>query len=320
MANGKPWGRPEAWITVVLLLGTACALPVQTPNVVAGYSNLIVTVGNLETSVAFYQDLIGLEVFSLRPGSPDNKVVNPYVAKVSGSPAGVVFGSAILKLPGAGFNLLMTEFGNVDRTRREANVGDTGATTLVLIVKDLDGPFQALKKAGARIVSGGGAPVDLPDYSRSVVVRDADGFLVQLVQPARLPANGPGESGNILSAHVRLTASRLDDTIRFYKNVLGFEFPAASAGGLPGMAQAFEFVEYKGGAKASPFKQLRDPGTAAFSMSVRNVDATLAAMKASKAPVVSTGAEPAVSPNGGRNVFVRDPDGFFLELEGPPAR
>lgn len=303
-----------------LLLGTALALPGQAPNPVAGYSNLIVTVGNLETSVAFYRDLLGLEVLSLRPGNPDNKVVNPYVAKVSGSPAGVVFGSAILKLPGAGFNLLMTEFGNVDRTRREANIGDAGATTLVLVVKDLDGPFQALKKAGARIVTEGGAPVDLPDHSRSVMVRDADGFLVQLVHPSRLSGSGPIESGNILSAHVRLTVNRLDDTTRFYRNVLGFEFPSASAGGLPGMAPPFEFIEHKDGARASPFTRLRDPGTAAFSLSVPDLDALLAAMKASRAPVVSAGAEPAVSPNGGRNVFVQDPAGFFLELEGPIAR
>jgi catechol 2,3-dioxygenase-like lactoylglutathione lyase family enzyme len=314
-------------MVAALLLGTARALPGQTPpnpapgsGPVTGYSNLIVTVDNLETSVAFYRDLIGLEVLSMRPGSPDNKFVNLYAAKVSGSPAGVVFGSAILKLPGAGFNLLMTEFGNVDRTRREAGVGGTGATTLVLIVKDLDGPFQALKKAGARIVTRGGAPADLLDHSRSVMVRDADGFLVELVHPARLSGSGPLERGNILSAHVRLTVSRLDDTIRFYKDVLGFEFPSASAGGLPGMAPSFEFIEHKVGAKASPFERLRDPGTAAFSLSVRNVDALLAAMKASGAPVVSAGAEPAVSPNGGRNVFVRDPDGFFLELEGPSAR
>jgi catechol 2,3-dioxygenase-like lactoylglutathione lyase family enzyme len=254
----------------------------------------------------------------------------------------VVFSSAILRLPGAGFNLLMTEFGDVDRSRREANPRNPGASTFVLIVKDLDRPFHTLKREGARVVTRGGVPVDLPDHSRSVVVRDADGFLVQLLQPGHLPATELPESGNVLSAHVRLTVHRLDDAIAFYRGVLGFDLSSPSTrlsdpdtqklidvhgaqwristGGLPGTGQSFEFVEYENGGEASPFKQLRDPGTPAFSMSVRSVDALLTAVRASGAPVVSVGKEPVVSPNGGRNIFIRDADGFFLELEGPSGR
>ena len=333
-------------MAAVLVCGTAHSLPAQTqPNPgsgpVARYSNLIFTVDKLEASVAFYRDLLGLEVLSLRRGSPEDRIVGPYVAKVSGSPDGVVFSSAILKLPGAGFNLLMTEFGNVDRVKREANIRDRAAVTLVLVVKDLEQPFQALKKAGARIVTKGGVPEDLPDHSRSVVVRDIDGFLVQLLRPAQPPTDGSA-SGNILAAHVRLTVSHLDETNAFYRGVLGFELSPASArisdpytqsvmnllharwristGGLPGTGPSFEFIEFSNGIKTSPFTRLRDPGMPAFSLSVRNVDDLLAAMKAKGAPVISEGREPVVSPTGGRNVFVRDPDGFFLELEGPTAR
>jgi catechol 2,3-dioxygenase-like lactoylglutathione lyase family enzyme len=333
-------------IVAFLLLITAKSLAGQTQErlppssgPVAKYSNLIFTVGKLEASVAFYRDLIGLEVLSLRRGSPNDKVVGPYVAKVSGSPPAVVFSSAILRLPETGFNLLMTEFGNVDRIRREANLRDTNATMLVLTVRDLDRPYGALKKAGARIVTPGGAPLELPDHSRGVVVRDVDGFLVQLVQPAHMPATDRVAGQNILSAHIRLTVNSLHATAAFYSNVLGFDVSPASArtsdpyvqsllnlprtrwqistGGLPGTRRSFEFIEYVGGKNPSPFKSLRDPGTPAFSMGVRNVDKLLAAMKTNGVVIISDGAEPALSPNGGRNVFVRDPSGFFLELEGP---
>jgi catechol 2,3-dioxygenase-like lactoylglutathione lyase family enzyme len=136
-----------------------------------------------------------------------------------------------------------------------------------------------------------------------------------------------------------LTVDSLDATTAFYRNVLGFDVSPASArtsdpyvqsllnltrirwqistGGLPGTERSFEFIEYGGGKNPSHFKSLRDPGTPAFSMGVRNVDKLLAAMKVNGMPIISDGAEPALSPNGGRNAFVRDPSGFFLELEGP---
>ncbi len=349
MAGATFCGGRRGWIAAFLLFGATPPLPGQAQpqprpasnsGPVASYSNLIFTVSNLEASVAFYRDLIGLEALSVRRGSPGDTIVGPYVAKVSGSPAGVVFSSAILRLPGAGFNLLLTEFGNVDRTHREANPRDVGATVLVLIVRDLDPLYNALKKRSARIVTRGGAPVDLPDHSRSVVIRDVDGFLVQLLQPAHAADSAGPE--NILSARLRLTVRRLDDIMAFYGSVLGFQLSPAvrvsdpfaqrlmdmpraawrrSTGGLPGAGESFEFIQYgRRREAASPFERLRDPGTPAFSLGVRNIDALLTAIKANGSPIVSEGGQPAASPNGGRNVFIRDPSGFFLELEGPSER
>jgi catechol 2,3-dioxygenase-like lactoylglutathione lyase family enzyme len=322
----------------VLLAQEEHVSPVFGP--VVKYSNLIVTVDNVERSAAFYRNVFGLEMLSLNRRAAGDTVVNPYVARVSASPLGMVFASAILKLPGAGFNLLLTEFTNVDRDPTVRNVGEPGTAALILTVRDVDRTLESSKSAGARIVTQGGAPVELSDHSRSVVVRDLDGFLLQLVQPAG--RGGIPESGNVLSASVRITVGNLEKARAFYRETLGFAFPAASdlaadsaaqkvwglskaswrasTGGLPIVGASYELIEFSsktGGPNRKPMR-LRDPGTAAFSMSVRDVDELLSSMKARGARIVSAGAEPVMSPNGGRNIFVQDRDGFFLELEGTP--
>ncbi len=304
------------------------------------YSNLIFTVGNLERSVAFYRDQLGLKLLSMSRRPSGDKIVNPYVAKVSGSPPEVVFASAILKLPGAGFNLLLTEFGDVDRNPRRPDVRESGNAALILSVRDLDRALQELKNARVRMATERDVPLELEDHSRAVAVLDPDGFLIELLQPSS--RSEVPDSGKVLAARVRLTVNQLEKSREFYRKTLGFKLSAASrfstdnsletlwgaamgvsrksTGGLPGMESSHEFVEFKPRATAGRVKHLRDPGISAFSVGVGDVDRLLSAMRASGARVISTGAEPAVSPNGGRNVFVQDLDGFFWELEGAQGR
>ncbi|MEI9815275.1 MAG: VOC family protein [Acidobacteriota bacterium] len=65
-----------------------------------------------------------------------------------------------------------------------------------------------------------------------------------------------------------------------------------------------------------------DPGSPAFTMPVRDIDAAVAQWKAAGGTVVSTGGVAMKRANGSGNVFVRDPNGFMWELftrATPPA-
>jgi catechol 2,3-dioxygenase-like lactoylglutathione lyase family enzyme len=82
---------------------------------------------------------------------------------------------------------------------------------------------------------------------------------------------------------------------------------------VPGSSVHWEFIEFKD-ADRKPFHvKTSDPGAPVWSLRVRDVDAALKAVKAGGGVLASIGGEP-VKVGPGRNIFVRDPDGFLLEL------
>ena len=113
---------------------------------------VILFVGDLERSTAFYRDVIGL----------------PF------------------KLEGDGYVEFATQgarFGLYDRNRLEELTGQgPGAPghpggEVVFLVEDVDAEAARLRAAGAAILSG---PVDRPWGHRTLHVRDPDGFVVEL--------------------------------------------------------------------------------------------------------------------------------------------
>lgn len=113
---------------------------------------VILFVGDLERSVAFYRDVIGL----------------PF------------------KLRGDGYAEFATQgakFGLYDRNRLEELTGQeveapgSPGGEVVLLVEDVDAEAQRLRAAGATILNG---PVDRPWGHRTVHVEDPDGFVVEL--------------------------------------------------------------------------------------------------------------------------------------------
>jgi catechol 2,3-dioxygenase-like lactoylglutathione lyase family enzyme len=92
---------------------------------------------------------------------------------------------------------------------------------------------------------------------------------------------------------------------------------AASAGGAQ---MTIEAIEIKG-IHSRPYNPpLEDPGASYLKLIVRDLDATLAVLKSERVPVISEGGKPvqlAAWPGIGgelRAVFVRDPDGYPVEL------
>jgi catechol 2,3-dioxygenase-like lactoylglutathione lyase family enzyme len=157
-------------------------------------------------------------------------------------------------------------------------------------------------------------------------------------QPAGVPiVTG---NGNFFSPIVH----DLDKAVAFYRDGIGLETQGEPGNadknealrnmfGLPnakirwmiarpgGMRQGVEIVEISGAGGKPLERRPQDPGAFTLIVFVRDIDATLARVKAQGAPIVSAGGAPAVLPFGAghtaRMVVVKDPDGHFVEIVQP---
>jgi catechol 2,3-dioxygenase-like lactoylglutathione lyase family enzyme len=288
---------------------------------VVGILNYIHAVSNLEKTVAFYRDVLGLETAGPRP------FPNPAVPKLTNAP-GAELHLATMRIPNAGFGMELTDFRNVERKPGQANPTDPGAAALTLRVRDFDAAFAALKKSGAPIVSRSGQPVRLGDQGmRAVLARDPDGYLVAL-------ENAPD---NVVSASMDHMVGDLEASVRFYRDLLGFEFTGkmdfttdphlmdflgvpegtqfrVMRAAVPGTSARMLLYEFRGVARTPFHLRVPDPGCPAVALRVNDLDGLLQRMKAAGVKLVSAGGEPQqFSPNI-RNIFVEDPDGFHIEL------
>ena len=113
-------------------------------------SHAIHAVEDLDTTLAFYHDVFGLN------GMPQD-FPNPAVPLLTDAP-GVTLRMSMMPLPGA-MRFELTHFKGLERKPARATYTDPGAASIVLYVRDLDAAVANAKKANAPIVTTGGAPV-----------------------------------------------------------------------------------------------------------------------------------------------------------------
>jgi catechol 2,3-dioxygenase-like lactoylglutathione lyase family enzyme len=134
---------------------------------------------------------------------------------------------------------------------------------------------------------------------------------------------------NPTTHHTGLTVSDLDRSIEFYTELLGCTVESRfSVGGealqtavdTPGVSGTFahlrsgqtrvELVEYEPAEKASPPESIPRPGATHLAFAVEDVDAFLKELPDD----IESLSAPQTTESGTRIVFVRDPDGNFVEL------
>ena len=299
---------------------------------VSGVQNFIHSVENLDEAVTFYKTVFGLELSApLAPPNGNPMVLNLVNAK------GAKFRAAIFKIPGAAFGLELTEFTGIARKEGEPNHWDPGAADLALRVRDVDAAFNALKKAGAQIISRHGQPVKIGPPTgniRSVFARDPDGYILEVIQAEPIPADAP--AGLVVGANMGLTVGDTEKTLAFYRDLLGFDIKAGanfmgnpailemvgahagevkqSAGVVPGTNAKIEFYEFKG-VERKPFRlRIPDPGSVAISLQVNDVDGMVKKLKAAGVTIITTGGAAIQMGPMSKNVFVEDPNGVAVEL------
>jgi catechol 2,3-dioxygenase-like lactoylglutathione lyase family enzyme len=208
---------------------------------------------------------------------------------------------------------------------------------LVLTVRDIDAALAAAKKAGAAVVTEGGASLGIGpnNATRAIFVRDPDSFYVEFIQPNPLPATSAPAGTNVIGARFGSVVADAEKAAQFYRDRFGLEakvnawtsnenllkLSGLSGGQLrnatvtvPGTTLAWSFFEFKT-SDATPYRlRIPDPGAPAIGFQVRDLSAAFAALKASGGFVITTGDGRLQGPNGDSFAFTRDPNGILVEL------
>ncbi|HEY2383681.1 MAG TPA: VOC family protein [Terriglobia bacterium] len=314
-------------------------LSAQTTPVVQ-LQNLAHAVDSLDKTVPFYRDVIGLPVNGPRdPLAQQPQAIDDDMSRFTAT-KGAKFRGATFRIPNAAFGFELTEFSGVARKSSTPQLQDIGAATLVLEVRDMDRMVEKLKSAHTVIVTAGGSPVNpsgnAASRMRELLIRDPDGFFIELMQPDPIPAGAQGTTGGILGGSVSLSIEDSAKTVSFLRAAIGFNARPTGQlgtnpvvanlinlrgaqwrithGTIPGTTLDFGLIEYAGVPRAKFGLGAEDPGSPAFTMVVGNIDAALEQWKKAGGSVLSTGGQAIKRANGAGNVFVRDVNGFAWEL------
>lgn len=306
----------------------------QSKPKIRSLSHAIHAVDDLDTTLAFYREVFGLN------GMPQD-FPNPAVPLLTNAP-GVTLRMSMMQLPGA-MRFELTHFKGLERKPARASYTDPGAASIVLYVRDIDAVVANAKKANAPIVTTGGAPVEVTmakGKARSIVLRDPDGFFVQAVQET--PAAGAPE-GNVHRVSLAYTMESAEATSKFYSGLMGIELTGPSAfakdaatmkligapegtefrkltGTLPGPPAYVEFTEFHGVPRTKFHLRVRDPGAPAMAVQVFNLNGMVARMKAAGTNLISANGQIVDFGGGTHNIFVEDPNGMNIELFERPAK
>ena len=137
------------------------------------------TVQNLQKAIGLYRDALGLadttEAATASDWLPTALGLTRNEAKAH-----------VLEVPGSRLAIEFIQF--AAGSRRTGRIQDPGSTRLQLQVRDLDAAIEAVVRAGGRIVSTGGKPVELPAGRgaplRAAIVQDPDNLFLVLIQAA----------------------------------------------------------------------------------------------------------------------------------------
>ena len=297
-------------------------------------SHAIHAVDDLDTTLGFYRDVFGLK------GNPQD-FPNPAVPLLTNAP-GVTLRMSMLALPGR-MRFELTHFKGVERKPAQAKYTDPGAASIVFHVRDIDTALANARKANAPIVTTGGVPVEITTSTagkaRSIILRDPDGFFVQLIQDAAAAdaVQFDATQGNVHRVSLAYTMESAESTGKFYSGMMGVELSGPSAyskdatmlqlygapagtefrkisGLLPGPPAAVEFTEFRGVPRSKFHLRVRDPGAPAMAIQVVNLVGMVAQMKAAGTNLISANGEIVDFGNGVHNIFVEDPNGMNIEL------
>jgi catechol 2,3-dioxygenase-like lactoylglutathione lyase family enzyme/uncharacterized glyoxalase superfamily protein PhnB len=296
-------------------------------------------VGDLDKSYAFYRDAFGFDIKStaqIKKPAPASAAI----LKLTNSPDGTYFRNITVYSPGVEWYLEFTEFTNVQSHAAKFRLQDPGASYLRLRVRDIDKAVAAALKDGGSINSVGGQVMTM-GKNKVVMLKDPDGFFVEVTQPDAIPATAPADS-MVVGGNFVMVVQDADKAANFYKAQLGldtqvvgwnsnestmkmFGTPGAQMHRasifVPGTKLQLEFIQFKDIATNKPMNlRIADPGCSQLGLQVQDIDAAAAAFVSNGGSIETAGGI-TKRPNGGGGGFVRDLNGFLVELNqvAPPA-
>lgn len=290
-------------------------------------SILHLNVANLDRSLALFRDGLGFEV-TQPPGEP-----RPSTGLVN--EPGAMIRVTRVKAPAGSFIVELCEWSGTPLRPQQARIQDPGAVMLAMNVSDIDAKLAAVRQhAGVRVLTAGGQPyvsTGRGGENRAVMIRDENGFVIELVQNA-------GAQGPISTVNVYLTVADLARTVEFYNNAFGFSMMAPAAaqpaservqrlfndtslktmrtarGAFPGSSFTINLQEFGAADRRTPLRhRVQDPGGPILTMNVNDFPAVIAAVKANGG-IVGQGEASEMPGADVRTAWVRDPNGLLVRL------
>jgi catechol 2,3-dioxygenase-like lactoylglutathione lyase family enzyme len=311
--------------------------------------------GDIEQIIHFYHDLLGLDLRGERQMDRPFWTSKPLI-EFADAPPEAEFRAVIMPIPGTtdapGAGREMTieaiEYRNIERRPYAFRLQDHGVSWLRLFLRELDPVLGKLREEGFKIVTQGGAPVSLghgfgqETPARAIVIRDPDGYPVELVERA----TGPGE-GNVAGAEVVVVVTDLEASLAFYSGLIGKDLAAETGPTfitdldlnrlrdtpgarvrtaripVPGSPVMMEFIQYDNIGQEAIRPEFWDLGVGHMLFMVNDLDAVMSRIRAADLKILARSGEPVHLNEQVRALFTRDPDGFFVEFmerrEAPQA-
>jgi catechol 2,3-dioxygenase-like lactoylglutathione lyase family enzyme len=307
--------------------------------------------GDLERIIAFYHDLLGLGLRGAR-NQPrlfsGNKTNNEFV----NAPAHAEYRAAFMPIPGASaasepqsqIYLEAFEYRNIDRRQIIPALTGPGVSSLRMLVRDLDKVAEAAKAAGVATITTGGVPVPVPvpagltGSARAIMVRDPDGYPVELMQVTPAPPSVAPDASNVLGAQMSVVVSDLPASLDFYRRFVGPDLQAWEGPGwqtskafsqlrgiadaeyrtaavlLPGSFIRLELIQFRGVEQAPYRPVFQDIGFGHVALVARDIELMLTRMnQLGVRTIAQSGTFTQFSPTL-RAIYTRDLDGFFIEV------
>ena len=311
-------------------------------------------IGDTQPLIHFYSDLVGLELVGARTAPRPFSVVRGLQEFAELGEDDDVYKSssrvALLPIPGTAasagapqMTIEAIEIKGVKSRPYHPALRDPGASYLTLVVRDLDRTLALLKAERATVITRGGDPVPLADWpglaggARAVMVRDTDGYPLELLQLNAAATTTAAPEAKVVGARVTIVVDDLEASCRFYQALAGPDLrfwvspqplsdPAYTAltdtpgafrlaqAMVPGSPVVLQLIEYRDHNHAYQRGFIQDPGTAHFLFMVKDTDAIAARVHAIGAHTLSRSNAPVFISPTVRSFFVPDPQGFWLEF------
>jgi len=299
---------------LAICVAPACATEIPAQGAaIFQVQNYVHTVADMDRSIAFYKDAMGLAINAPPFGAaPTDRLSLRENLNVTTNTPGATFRPTYFRIPGhPDWGLELLQFGNIARTPVQPRMQDPGASILMLQVRDLDAMLSKLKAGGATVVSSGGSPVNMPGKVRSILLKDLDGMYIELDQllnqsKEAAPAHAP--KGNILAAKVAISVADSNQTVHFYRDLLGFTVDRPHAASklladlfntpgaeilittakLPGTTVELHFLEFKNLERQPIHPHMQDPGAPQFTIYFKDPEAANEVFHAEGVPFLGT--------------------------------
>lgn len=323
---------------------TLAQAPAPPSELVLGPGNFLHVVADAERAIVFYRDALGMDVQMAanapaqpgpRPFLTTPEIVNLYNA------TGGRYRTATAFVQGSPMRAELIEWQGVDRKAFSPRHADPGAGTMIVTVRDIDATLARVKASGGTVVTDKGEPVPFADErggGRAVMVKDLDGFYVQLVQRTTPPVTQAPADRNAIEVGFAATVDDMDRALRIFNTALGFSlaidreehndsrlmmignftaYYRRAAGVVPGSNLQMELIEVQGVNRRHAHSRPQDPGTSILRLRVTDIERAILALERAQVKVVSTGGQPVTLAGAAatqRYAILELPDNLFLQL------